>query len=149
VFYEEFEQASQREFVSRRRTITEADAVLFTSMTGLMDPVFTDDIFAREQLFGGRVVPGPMIMTYAMGLTDDLGYGSVIAALGIGNAKFVQPVRPMDTIQVLTRIAMARPSQSREGTGIVTLRHTVILQDGREAQTFERTLLVRRAPTAD
>lgn len=144
MFYEEFEKAGDEEFVSRRRTITEADAVLFTSLSGIVDPVFTDEIFAREQLFEGRVVPGPMIMAYSMGLTDELGYGSVVAALGIDNAKFTSPVRPTDTIQVHTTVAETRASRSRPEFGIVTLRHRVVLQDGREAQTFERTLLVRR-----
>ena len=144
MFYEDFEKAGDEEFVSRRRTITEADAVLFTSLSGIVDPVFTDEIFAKEQLFEGRVVPGPMIMSYSMGLTDELGYGSVVAALGINNARFTSPVRPQDTIQVHTTITEARPSQSRPELGIVTLRHRVVLQDGREAQTFERTLLVRR-----
>lgn len=146
MFFEEFEKAGDEEFVSRRRTITEADAVLFTSLTGIVDPVFTDEIFARENLFGGRVVPGPMIMAYAMGLTDELGYGSVVAALGIDNVRFRSPVRPMDTIQVHSAVAMTRPSESRPEHGIVTLRHTVVLQDDRTAQTFERTLLVRRLP---
>lgn len=144
MFYEEFEKAGDEEFVSRRRTITEADAVLFTSLSGIVDPVFTDEIFAREQLFEGRVVPGPMVMAYSMGLTDELGYGCVVAALGIDNARFTSPVRPQDTIQVHTTVARTRPSQSRTDFGIVTLRHRVVLQDGREAQTFERTLLVRR-----
>lgn len=146
MFFEEFEKAGDEEFVSRRRTITEADAVLFTSLTGIVDPVFTDEIFAREQLFGGRVVPGPMIMSYAMGLTDELGYGSVVAALGIDNVRFRSPVRPQDTIQVHSTVASTRPSESRPELGIVTLQHRVVLQDERMAQSFERTLLVRRMP---
>lgn len=146
MFFEEFEKAGDEEFVSRRRTITEADAVLFTSLTGIVDPVFTDEIFAREQLFGGRVVPGPMIMSYAMGLTDELGYGSVVAALGINNVRFMSPVRPQDTIQVHSTVASTRPSESRPELGIVTLQHQVVLQDERVAQSFERTLLVRRIP---
>lgn len=146
MFFEEFEKAGDEEFVSRRRTITEADAVLFTSLTGIVDPVFTDEIFAREQLFGGRVVPGPMIMSYAMGLTDELGYGSVVAALGIDNVRFMSPVRPQDTIQVHSSVASTRPSRSRPELGIVTLQHRVVLQDERVAQSFERTLLVRRIP---
>lgn len=146
MFFEDFEKAGDEEFVSRRRTITEADAVLFTSLTGIVDPVFTDEIFAREQLFGGRVVPGPMIMSYAMGLTDELGYGSVVAALGINDVRFLSPVRPQDTIQVHSVVASTRASESRPELGIVTLQHQVVLQDERVAQSFERTLLVRRIP---
>nr|WP_033295662.1 MaoC family dehydratase [Amycolatopsis jejuensis] len=146
--YEELAAAGGTEFRSRRRTITETDAVTFTCMTGIMDPVFTDEIFAQENLFGGRVVPGPMIMTYAMGLTDDLGYSSVVAALGV-EARFVAPVRPKDTIHVVSRVAEARESKSRPDAGIVTLAHDVRNQDGTLVQQFSRTLLVLKKSAAE
>jgi acyl dehydratase len=149
VFLEEFQEAGDTVYDSRRRTITETDGVMFTSMTGIVDPVFTDEIFANENLFGGRVVPGPMVMTYAMGLTDELGYGSVLAALGINNATFRSPVRPGDTIRVATRITLARRSESRPETGVVTMAHAVFNQDGVEVQSFERTLLVRARAAAE
>jgi acyl dehydratase len=148
MYFEEFETAKGESYTSRRRTITETDLVLFTQMTGITDPVFTDEIFAREALFDGRVVPGPLVLAYALGLTDDLGFGAVLAALAIDNARFVHPVRPGDTITVETTIANARASASRPDTGIVTLAHRVFIQDGTTVQSFERTLLVRRDPAA-
>lgn len=144
MFYEELVDAVGSELVSRRRTITETDAVIFTSVTGIMDPVFTDQVFAEENLFGSRVVPGPMVMTYAMGLTDDIGYGTVVAALGIDEARFVSAVRPQDTIQVITNVVETRESESRPDVGIATLAHRVIKHDGTTVQTFRRTLMVRR-----
>jgi acyl dehydratase len=145
-YYQDLVAAQGTELRSRRRTITEADAVTFTCMTGIMDPVFTDEIFAQKNLFGGRVVPGPMIMTYAMGLTDDIGYGSVVAALGINDARFIAPVRPQDTVHVITRVAETRESKSHPEAGIVTLAHDVINQDGTCVQSFKRTLLVLKRP---
>lgn len=144
MYLEDFEAAQQREevFTSRRRTITETDGVLFTSLTGIIDPVFTDEIFAKEQLFGARVVPGPMVMAYALGMTDDFGYGTILAALAINNATFKAPVKPGDTIQATTRVADTRRSETRPNTGIIRLAHSVTNQDGIEVQNFERTLLV-------
>jgi acyl dehydratase len=149
MYFEDLAAATGEEFRSRRRTITETDLVTFTCMTGIMDPVFTDEIFARENLFGGRVVPGPMIMAYSMGLTDDLGYGSILAALGVGEAKFLAPVRPGDTIHVRSRVEQARESRSRPQAGIVTLAHDVVNQDGVVVQTFKRTLLVLKKPVSE
>ncbi|MGH3757001.1 MaoC family dehydratase [Actinophytocola sp.] len=148
MFFGDFEEATGQTYLSRRRTITETDLVMFTQLTGITDPVFTDDIFAREQLFGGRVVPGPLVLTYALGMTDDLGFGAVLAALAIDNARFVHPVRPSDTITVETTVANARASASRPDAGIVTLAHRVFNQDGTTVQSFERTLLIRRDPAA-
>jgi acyl dehydratase len=146
MWYEDFEENSDQKWVSRRRTITETDSVMFTSMTGITDPVFNDELFAQENLFGGRVVPGPMVMAYAMGLTDDLCTGSVVAALGINNAKFVAPTRPQDTIWVSTRVVSARPSSKRPEYGVVTLGHEVENDKSGQVQSFERTLLVRKRP---
>jgi acyl dehydratase len=147
MWYEDFEENSDQKWISRRRTITETDSVMFTSMTGITDPVFTDELFAKENLFGGRVVPGPMVMAYAMGLTDDLCSGSVVAALGINNAKFVSPTRPQDTIWVSSWVISARPSSKRPELGVVTLGHEVESDRSGQVQSFERTLLVRRRPS--
>jgi acyl dehydratase len=147
--YEDFVAAKDKEFRSRRRTITESDAVQFTCLTGIIDPLFTDEIFAQENLFGGRIVPGPMIMTYALGLTDDFGYGTVLAALGIDDVRFTSPVRPQDTVQVLTRVTETRESASRPESGIVTLAHEVINQKGTVVQSFKRTLLVLKRAAAE
>jgi acyl dehydratase len=149
VYYEELAAAQDTEFRSRRRTITETDAVAFTCMTGIMDPVFTDEVFAQENMFGGRIVPGPMVMTYAMGLADDIGYGSVVAALGIDDARFVAPVRPQDTVHVISRVVHTRESKSRPDVGIVTLGHQVVNQHGTLVQSFRRTLLVLKQKPVD
>jgi acyl dehydratase len=146
MFFEDFEEAKGREFISRRRTITQTDAVLFTSLTGIIDPVFTDEIFASEQLFGTRVVPGPMIMAYALGLTDELGSGAVVAALGIDNVRFTSPVYPEDTVHVRTGVTSARASASRAEVGIIVLAHQVLNQKSVAVQSFERTLMVLRRP---
>jgi acyl dehydratase len=147
MWFEDFASESETEWVSeRRRTITETDAVIFTRLTGIIDPVFTDEIFARETLFGTRVVPGPMVMTFAMGLTDEMISGSTVAALNVNSANFVKPVRPGDTIWVRTRVVNARESASRPEVGIVTLAHTVESDASGKVQSFERTLMLRRRP---
>jgi acyl dehydratase len=147
MWFEDFADHSDQKWVSRRRTVTETDSVMFTSLTGITDPVFNDELFAKENLFGTRVVPGPMIMAYAMGLTDDMCSGSVVAALGINNARFVGPTRPQDTIWVTTWVVSARPSNSRPEHGVVTLGHEVENDRVGLAQSFERTLLVRKRPS--
>ena len=149
MYFEDFAEQSDQKWVSRRRTITETDVVLFTSMTGITDPVFNDEIFAQENMFGGRIVPGPLVMTYAMGLTDDMCSGSVVAALGINNAAFVNPTRPQDTIWVKTWVVEARASSSRPEYGVVTLGHEVVNDAKGKAQSFERTLLIHRRPQSD
>jgi acyl dehydratase len=130
------------EFVSHARTVTEADVLAFTSLTWITDPIFTDDTFARRTPFGSRVVPGPLIVAYALGLTEDLVYGTVLAALAIDDVRFLGPTRFGDTIRVRSRVRSARASESRAGTAIVVIEHEVTHDAAEDPVcTFSRTML--------
>ena len=134
------------EFVSHRRTVTETDIVLFTSLTGLLNPLFTDEIFAREKGLGTRVAPGPLTLCYAIGLTDELVYRTVRAVLSINNVKLRVPVKPGDTIWVKTTVMDKRESASKPDQGIGTLHHEVYNQRDELVCTYERTLMFLRRP---
>ena len=138
-YFDELEVEDQ--FTSARRTITEADIVIFTSLSGLLNPLFTDEEFAREKGFGSRVTPGPLIVCYAIGLTDELVYGTVAAVLGIDKARFNIPVKPGDTIQVKTTVVSKRESISHPDRGPIILGHEVFNQQGNQVCSFERTLM--------
>jgi acyl dehydratase len=129
--------------VSHRRTITEADVLMFTSMTWIIDPIFTDESFASQTHFGGRAVPGPLLLAYSLGLTEELVYGTTLAALAIDNVRFKQGVRPGTTIHVVSEIMSARPSSTRDGQSIVGIKHEVF-SDKHEGVvvSFERQMLV-------
>lgn len=139
IYFDELEVGC--EFISPRRTVTEADIVIFTCLTGLFNPLFTDELFAREKGLGTRVAPGPLTVSYAIGLTDELTYRTVSAALGIDKVKFINPVRPGDTIWVKTIVTSKRESVSRPDRGPATLRHEVYNQKDEIVCTFERTAM--------
>ncbi len=134
------------EYLSHRRTVNETDIVLFTSITGLLNPLFTDEIFAREKGLGMRVAPGPLTLCYAVGLTDELVFGTVCAVLGINNVKFTVPVKPGDTIRVRTKIVDKIESTRKPDRGTGTLYHEVYNQLEEIVCTFERTLIFLKRP---
>jgi acyl dehydratase len=127
--------------VSHRRTITETDVVMFTSMTGINDPVFTDAVFAEQALFKQRAVPGPLQLAYALGLTEELVYGSVDAALGIDEVRFEHPVFVGDTLHVRSSIVSVRASRQHPDKGVASLHHDVLNQDQLRCSRFDRTML--------
>ncbi|EFK08482.1 MaoC-like protein [delta proteobacterium NaphS2] len=134
------------EYLSPRRTVNEADIVLFTSITGLLNPLFTDELFAREKGLGTRVAPGPLTLCYAIGLTDELVYGTVCAVLGIDKVKFTAPVKPGDTIRVKTKIVNKRESTGKPDRGTGTLDQEVYNQFEKIVCTYERTLMFLKRP---
>ena len=50
-----------QEWNSPRRTITEADIVMFAALTGDHNPVHTDEEFAKNTVFGGRILHGSRV----------------------------------------------------------------------------------------
>lgn len=130
------------EFESPRRTITEADVVAFTTLTGITDPLFLDETFAVKQVHGSRVAPGPLALCYSIGLTEELVYGTTLSALAIESARFSAPLRFGDTIHVKTRVASVRASRSRPTTGIVVFEHRIVNQHDVVTGDFSRTMLI-------
>ena len=54
---------------------------------------------------------------------EDTTFGTTLGNLGFEEVVFPAPVRHGDTIHVETEVVAKRESQSRPGTGIVTMEH--------------------------
>lgn len=135
------------ESMSQGRTITEADLVMFCSLCGLQNPLFIDEEFARKTTFGTRVVPGPLTVSYAIGLGDYLYSGTSTAVLSWDKIKFTRPVKPGDTISLKTTVTGKRESSSQPDRGIVNLRQEVLNQHNEVVCTFQRSLMVLKRPS--
>lgn len=90
-------------FVTRGRTITEADIVQFAALTGDMHPQHTDASWAAESRFGERIAHGMLVMSYAIGLVP-LDPERVVALRRVADLVFKHPVYIGDTIHVDGRI---------------------------------------------
>ena len=121
-YYEELEVG--KEWVTPRRTISEADIVLFTAVTGDQNPVHTDEEFAKNSVFGARLLHGPAVFAIATGLEFRLGLkeGTAIAFLGM-TWDMKGPVKAGDTLHVRQRVANdVRPTNcSSERRAVVTV----------------------------
>ena len=134
------------ESMSQSKTIMEEDVVTFCSLCGLHNPLFFDEEFARRAGFGGRVIPGPLTVSYAIGLGDYLYSGTAAAVLSWNNIKFTRPLKVNDTIRLKTTVTDKRDSSSQHDRGVVKLMHEVLNQHGETVCSFERTLMVLKRP---
>lgn len=96
------------ELTSRGRTITEADVVAFSALTGDLHPLHVDREWAAGSQFGERIAQGLLVLTYAFGLLP-LGPEHVIAARRLRDVTFSRPVRIGDTIRVRARVRELKP----------------------------------------
>jgi itaconyl-CoA hydratase len=65
-----------------------------------------------------------------------------IANLGMDEVKFTAPVFVGDTLYAESEVLEVRPSQSRPGQGVVTIRTTGKKQDDTVVCTFKRSMLI-------
>lgn len=131
-----------------RRTITEADNVLFTSMT--MNPAWLHldfDYAERESEFGRPLVNSLLTLAVVIGISvHETTLGTTVANLGFREITFPMPVFHGDTIRVETEVAGSRPSASRPHQGITTFEHRAHNQRDELVCRAVRDALMRRRP---
>src|SRR4051812_13801248 len=136
-------------FRSPGRTITDADLVAFSGLTGDYSELHTSDVYAKNSQFGRRVAHGMLGLAFAHGLmwprTGEL-RETAIAFLGISDWKFVGPIFVGDTIFVDYRIAELRDSKSKPTQAIATFDVELVNQDGHVLQRGRKALLVSKVP---
>lgn len=129
-----------------RRTIGEADIMMFAALTGDHNPIHTDEIFARTTPFGGRLLHGPAVFAIATGLESRLGLkdGTAIAFLGM-TWDLKGPVKIGDTIHVHQSVTAKRETK-KPTTGIVFFNVQVVNQRGEVVHEGEWKVMFFRRP---
>lgn len=147
LWFEEFEVGATYVHAPGR-TVTEADNVLFTTLTMNTQPLHLDQA-ASERLppFHDRLVNSMFTLSTLVGLSvNQLTQGTIVANLGFGDIRFPAPVRHGDTIYAETVVADKCASESRPGEGVVSLRHQAVNQHGEVVAVAARQTLVRMRP---
>lgn len=142
LFYEEFD-LSVRYLHRPGRTVTEADNVLFTTLTMNTQSLHLDAAWAATQPFGERLVNSMFTLSTLVGSSvAQLTQGTIVANLGFSDVSFPHPMYHGDTLYSESIVTDKRLSASRPGQGIVTLVHTGRNQHGEVVATAVRTTLV-------
>jgi acyl dehydratase len=147
LWFDEFELAVR--YLHRPgRTITEADNVLFTTLTMNTQALHLDAAFADEQPpYHQRLVNSMFTLSTLVGLSvAQLTQGTIVANLGFADIAFPHPLFHGDTLYAETVVSDKRLSRSRPGEGIVTFEHTGRNQRGDVVATATRKTLVRKEP---
>lgn len=128
LYFEEFEPGAVIDHATRR-TVTETDNVLFSTLTLNLAPLHLDAEYSKNSIHGQRLVNSLFILGLVSGITvPETTQGTTLGNLGFQEIKFPKPVFHGDTIHVRTEIVDKRESKSRNDSGIVTFRHLGINQ---------------------
>ncbi len=128
-----------------RRTVTETDNLLWSTMTHNPQPLHLDAEAAKASEFGRILVNGTFTFSLMVGITvAETTMGTLVANLGYDKLVMPKPVFIGDTLRVETEVVALRPSQSRPDAGIVTFRHRAFNQRGEMVCEALRMALLRK-----
>ena len=131
------------------RTATEADNVVFTTLTMNAQPLHLDAAYAATQEFGRPLMNSMWTLSTMVGLSvAQITLGTLVAQLSLTEVTFPHPLFAGDTIVVDTVILDKRLSRSRPGQGIVTMTHTARNHEGTIVAIATRTALMLLSPEA-
>ena len=105
---------------------------------------------ARASIYGGLIASGwHTVTSYMRRLVDGvIGDSASLGSPGIGEVQFARPVRPGDTLRVVTDIVELRASASRSDRGITRIRQVTINQRGEQVMEQETVVFLKRRPVA-
>jgi acyl dehydratase len=133
-----------------RRTVTETDNILFTTLTHNPAAIHLDAEAGRASPYGQVLVNSVFTLGLMVGISvHDTTLGTTIANLGWDEVRFPRPVFIGDTLRSETQVTDLRPSKSRPEAGIVVFRHTALNQRNEIVATCLRSALMYRRPTPD
>ena len=130
-----------------RRTVTETDNLLFTTMTHNPQPLHLDAEAAKASEFGQILVNGTFTFALMIGLSvGDTTLGTLVANLGYDKLVMPKPVFIGDTMRCESEVTDLKESRSRPDAGIVTFTHRLINQRDEIVCQCLRSALLHRTP---
>lgn len=144
-YYEDFKIGDR--FMSGGMTVTEADIIAFARQWD-PQPFHIDAEFATKWAYGGLIASGLHTMCMTLRLWLDLGIlrACSLGSPGLGEVQFPRPVRPGDTLRVVTDITELRPSSSKADRGVARIRQVTINQRDEPVMEQETVVILKRRP---
>jgi len=130
-----------------RRTVTETDNVLFTTLSHNPAQLHLDAEYMKGSEYGQVLVNSCFTLSLMVGVSvGDTTLGTAVANLGWDEVRFPKPVFIGDTLNIVTEVLELRESKSRPDAGIVTFLHQAYNQRGELVASCKRSGLQRREP---
>jgi acyl dehydratase len=140
IYFDEIEVPSRVE--GPNQTIDREEMVEFAKTWDPL-PIHLDEEFALP--YGGLTASGPYLLAFRIRLIHKMEtHPAVIASFGYDEVKFKAPAHAGDRLMLLLDFEKKRLSSSKPDRGIVTIRQSLINQDGKLILTVLDNVLVRK-----
>jgi len=119
------------------RTIRDADISAFTGIVGMVEPLFTDDVYRAEHaLIKGRLAPGALVYGVAEGLVLSATANGTGMAFLQTTINILGPTFAGDTVHVQFEVIECRAAQ-KGGRGLVRTRNLVVNQRSETVMEYD------------
>lgn len=130
-----------------RRTVTETDNLLFSTLTHNPAQLHLDAEYMKTSNYGQIIVNSTFTLGVMVGVSvGDTTLGTAVANLGWDEVRFPAPVFIGDTLHFQTEVVELRESKSRPEAGIVTFIHRAFNQRNELVASCKRSGLQRKRP---
>ena len=111
-------------------------------------PFHLDEKAAAATFFGGLVASGwhTAALTMRMIVDSDLKIAGGLIGAGAEELRWPRPVRPGDTLHIVSEVLEVRPSKSRPEQGIIKVRTQTMNQADEPVMIFVANMIVPRRP---
>ena len=141
-YFEDWEVGD--EYVTMARTVTLADIERYCGLTGDYNPLYTDEEFAKKEIYGTRIAPEFLIHSISTGQVNQtrLFEGTTLAFVGL-DINFVNPVKPGDTIITKGKL-VEKKETGKTKRGIVNFYAEVLNQRDEIITKSNRYIMLTR-----
>ncbi len=130
-----------------RRTVTETDNILFSTMTLNPQPLHIDFEFCKNTEWGQPLMNSLFTLGLMIGIAvNDTTVGTTVANLGMSETKFPHPLFHGDTVHVETEVKSVRESKSKPDRGIVEFEHRAYNQNDDLVAICTRQAMMMKRP---
>ena len=140
-YFEEHEIGMK--WVSKGRTVTEADIVNFAGLSSDFFPLHVDRHYAEKTRFGQRIAHGLLVVAFATGMVP-ADERMVEALYGIDRMRFLKPVLIGDSGHIEMEVVEKKDKGGRSGVVVYDMK--IINQNGEAVVTNLYSLLIRKRP---
>ena len=132
---------------SLRRTVTDADNLLFSTLTHNQQPLHFDAETAAKTEYRRMLVISTFTFSLLVSVSGiDTTLGTLQVNLGFDKVVAPNPVFVGDTLRAVTEVKDLRESRSRPQAGIVTFEHSMFNQRDQVVCRCLRAAILLRTP---
>jgi acyl dehydratase len=143
-YFEDFEEG--KEFESVGRTVTEADFMMHSALSGDWTELHTNKEYAEDTQFGQRIAHGPMTFVQSTGFVYRSGIveRTAVAFLGMNYMDLPNPVFIGDTLSQTMVVSERKDLGSRDDAGLVVIEVETTKQDGTVVLQGDMKFLIKK-----